>query len=89
MWHLYIIKCSDESLYTGITTDVIRRISEHEGLANGKSKGAKFTRSKGPFELLYEAEFENKSEAAKEEYRIKKLTKEQKLEFIAISLLKQ
>lgn len=76
-------------MYTGITTDVNRRISEHDGIVPGKSKGAKFTRSKGPFELLFEAEFENKSAAAKEEYRIKKLSKEQKLEFIAISGLKR
>jgi putative endonuclease len=78
MWYLYIIECSNGSLYTGITKDVERRISEHEtGL-----KGAKFTRGKGPFKLKYLAEFGDKASASSEEYRIKKLTKSDKMKLI-------
>ncbi len=71
-------------MYTGITTDVDRRISEHEGTVQGKGKGAKFTRGKGPFELMYTAEFKTKSEAAKEEFRIKRLSKSEKLKLISL-----
>lgn len=84
MWYLYIIKCSDGTLYTGITTDVDRRVSEHEGKTPNKSKGAKFTRGKGPFELMYKAEFKTKSEAAKEEFRIKKLSRDDKFSLISL-----
>jgi putative endonuclease len=68
-------------LYTGITTDIDRRILEHEN----SDKGAKYTRGKGPFELVYKAQFLNKSEASKEEFRIKKLTRQEKLDISASS----
>ena len=77
MWHIYIIKCSDKTLYTGITTDVERRLDEHNS-----STGAKYTRGRGPVELLYTAEFEDKPAASKEEYRIKQMTRADKLKFI-------
>jgi len=85
MWHVYIIKCSDETLYTGITTDIERRLKEHNG---EKTWWAKYTRIRQPVNLVYKAEFKNKSEASKEEWRIKKMTRKQKLEYIKKELTK-
>ncbi len=76
-WFLYILKCRDESLYTGITTDIPRRIKEH----NAK-KGAFYTKNKTPVELVYQEAMANQSEARKREAAIKSLTKKQKLELI-------
>jgi len=75
MWFIYILECSDESLYTGITTDVNKRIETHN-----KGKGAKYTRSRLPVKLVTYFEALNRSQASKEEYRIKQLTRKQKLE---------
>jgi putative endonuclease len=73
-WHLYILRCADGSLYTGITTDVARRVAEH----NESDKGAKYTKSRRPVVLVYCRDALNKSEAFREEYRIKKLSRRQK-----------
>lgn len=73
-WYVYIIKCSDNSLYTGITTNVERRLNEHN-----KGVGAKYTKNKGPVVLMAVFEASNRSEASKEEYRIKQLTRNEKL----------
>ena len=78
MYYLYILKCSDESLYTGITTDLKRRVSEH----NESSKGAKYTAARRPVELVYSKKFKNRSLASIEEFRIKKLSKMEKLALI-------
>lgn len=75
MWYVYLVECSDKTIYTGITTDVERRIKEH----NTSKKGAKYCKNRRPVKLLKTFEFETRSEASKEEYRIKQLTKEQKL----------
>ena len=78
---LYIVACADGTLYTGIATDVARRIAEHNGLgkngepAGSKSKGARYTSARRPVSLVYEATFETRSEASKEEFRIKQLTR--------------
>ncbi len=77
-WYVYIVECADGSLYTGITTDVHRRILEH----NYGMKAAKYTRSRRPVKLVYRKEVSNRSEASKEEARIKKLTRARKLELI-------
>ena len=77
MWYIYILECSDNTLYTGITTDVNRRLLEHNS-----GKGAKYTRMKRPVVLRALFEAENRSEASKEEYRIKKLSREEKLKLI-------
>lgn len=76
-WYVYIVNCSDNTLYTGITTDINRRIKEH----NGK-KGAKYTKKRQPVTLAAFWEFNDRSLASKEEYRIKQLTKLKKLEMI-------
>ena len=77
-WYVYIVECADGSLYTGITTDVRRRLLEH----NYSFKAAKYTRSRRPVRMMWTKEFENRSEASKEEYRIKRLSRQKKLELI-------
>lgn len=82
-YFVYILRCSDDSLYTGITTDLERRLDEHNG--NSKEKiGAKYTAMRRPVTVVYTKEFKNRSLAAKEEYRIKKLHKKQKEELLGI-----
>ncbi|MFA6385965.1 MAG: GIY-YIG nuclease family protein [Candidatus Paceibacterota bacterium] len=78
MYYLYIIKCADKTLYTGITTDLKRRIAEH----NSTKLGAKYTSSRRPIKLVYSKKFKNRSIASKEEARIKKLKRIKKLELI-------
>lgn len=77
---VYILKCSDGTLYTGYARDVKKRVSEH----NGKSKieGAKYTRSRRPVKLLYQEEFESRSDAQQREYAIKQLSRPQKQQLI-------
>jgi putative endonuclease len=74
MWYVYILECSDLTLYTGISNDVEKRIDTH----NNK-KGAKYTKTRTPVKLVYQQSFETKSLAAKEEWRIKQLTRNQKI----------
>ncbi len=74
MWFVYIVRCSDDTLYTGITNDLDRRIQQHN-----EGKGAKYTKGRGPVALIKSFDFATKSEALKEEYRIKQLSKEEKL----------
>ena len=77
MNYVYIIKCKDNSLYTGWTNNLERRFKAHiEG------KGAKYTRGRGPLELVYFEEFEEKIEAMKREYEIKKMSRKNKLDMI-------
>ena len=80
MYYIYILRCSDDKLYTGITTDVRRRFEEHK---QQKGKGAKFTRSHKAetVEAVWSAA--DRSLASKLEYRIKSLTRTQKLSLIA------
>jgi putative endonuclease len=73
MWYCYIIECSDGTLYTGITNNVDVRISKHNS-----GKGAKYTRSRLPVVLKWSKSFETKSEASKEEWRIKQLSRIEK-----------
>ena len=77
MWYVYILKCSDDTLYTGITTDLKRRVDQHNSC-----RGAKYTCIRKPVKLMTFFEVKNRSEATKEELRIKKLTKKQKMELI-------
>lgn len=72
----YIVRCADGSLYTGFTTDVARRVAEHNGLSSGK--GAKATRSRRPVELVYFQCFFSKNEAMSREWHIKHYTKAKK-----------
>ena len=74
IWYLYILRCGDGTLYTGITTDVDKRFEAH---ASGK--GAKYTRGRGPLELVYTESCESHSAAAKREWQIKQLKKSEKI----------
>ena len=74
MHYVYILRCADDTLYTGWTTDLEKRIRAH----NGK-KGAKYTKSRTPVTLFYYEEFESKSDALKREAAIKKLPRSSKL----------
>ncbi|NYB73305.1 GIY-YIG nuclease family protein [Sedimentibacter hydroxybenzoicus DSM 7310] len=74
MHYIYIVECSDGSLYTGYTTDLNRRMKEHNS-----NTGAKYTRGRTPVSLMYFEEFSNRSDAAKRECDIKKLKREKKL----------
>lgn len=77
-WTLYILKCKDGSLYTGITTDLSARINRHkEGVAS------KYTRSKRPVKLVYKKSMGSESAARKEEARIKGLSRRDKLAIVA------
>lgn len=77
-WWVYIVCCADDSLYTGITTDLERRIAEH----NDSKKGAKYTRSKRPVKLVFSENHPDRSSASKREYRIKKMSRTNKLKLI-------
>ena len=83
IWFLYILRGADKSLYTGITTDVARRFSEHSGIGSGDtSKGAKALRGKRPLKLEYSCQIGNRSEALKIEYQVKQLSKIKKEQLI-------
>lgn len=77
-YFVYILECSDSTLYTGIAKDVQKRLEEH----NNSKKGAKYTKVRRPVKLLYKEEFEDRSSASKREYAIKKLRRDEKLELI-------
>ncbi len=80
MWSVYILRCRDNSLYTGISTDVAKRISVH---LSGSANGSKYVRSRHPVELVYQAEIGSKAEACRVEVLIKKLSKRQKEALVA------
>lgn len=77
MTYTYIVKCKDDSLYTGYTTDIKNRINNHNS-----GKGAKYTKGRRPVELVYFETFESKSEALKREIAIKKLPRSKKEQLI-------
>ncbi len=78
MYDLYVLKCSDGSLYTGITTDLKRRVGEH----NSSVLGAKYTRGRRPVMLIFSKRYRTRSTASKAEAKIKKLSRSEKLAFI-------
>ena len=93
-WWVYMLRCGDGSLYTGITTNVARRLAEHSGAAvgsagkgtgksAGKSKGAKSLRGKRPLAIARQFPCQNRSEASQLEYRIKQLSKPEKEALVA------
>jgi putative endonuclease len=74
-WYLYMIRCRDGSLYTGISTEVLRRLEEHRGTGN---KGARYLRGRGPLELVYTEKIGFRALALKAEHKVKKLPKSRK-----------
>jgi putative endonuclease len=78
-YFVYILQCADDTLYTGIATDINRRLNEH----NSSEKGAKYTRSRRPVSLVYSEAFPDRSSASRREYEIKKkMNRSQKLQLI-------
>lgn len=73
-WFTYIIRCSDNTLYTGIARNLLKRIDAH----NTGNGGAKYTRTRRPVSLVYQETFSSRSEAAKREYQLKKMTRMEK-----------
>lgn len=80
-WWVYLLRCADGTLYAGITTDLERRLAEH----NGEGPGARYTRSRRPVELVYAEPALNRAEAARREAAIKRLDRAQKLALCAAS----
>jgi len=78
MYYLYILECADKTLYTGITTDLARRMIEH----GSEKLGARYTVARRPVKLAYSQKFKNRSTASRAEALIKKLTRTEKLELI-------
>lgn len=83
MWYLYLIRCANGHLYTGITTDVARRFNEHQ--SNGP-KAAKYLRGKGPLTLMYQEQVGTRSDALKREIAVKKLSRVRKLALIEFGM---
>ena len=77
-YFVYVVRCVDGTLYTGITTDVERRTGEH----NTSPKGSRYTRARRPVQIVYTKKYKNRAEASVEESRIKKLNRQQKINFI-------
>lgn len=73
LWYVYILRCGDGTLYTGITDDVERRLAAHRS-----GRGAKYTRGRGPLELVHTEQLPDKSAALRREYQIKQLTRQEK-----------
>lgn len=74
IWYIYILRCHDNSLYTGVTTDCGRRLHEH----NHSARGAKYTRTRRPVVLAYQEQAANRSEAQRREAQVKRLSPTQK-----------
>jgi len=80
MYYVYIVRCADNTLYTGIATNLERRVEEH----NNSTKGAKYTRTRRPVSLVHYEAYVDRSTASKREYEIKKkMSRGEKLELIA------
>jgi putative endonuclease len=79
-WYVYIVQCRDNSLYTGVTVDLVRRIDEHN---HSDRLGAKYTRTRRPVTLIYECQLKSRSAACILESQIKKMTRQQKEAMIA------
>jgi len=79
-WFTYIIRCADNTLYTGISNHLEKRIDSHNS-----GNGAKYTKGRGPVKLVYKEKSKDKSTASKREAEIKKLTRKEKLKLISLS----
>ncbi|MEZ4104369.1 MAG: GIY-YIG nuclease family protein [Candidatus Paceibacterota bacterium] len=80
VWYVYMLRCADDTLYTGITTDLKRRVKEHN---EDDKLGAKYTKVRRPVELVYKKTFKSRSEATKCELSLKKLNKVKKIQLFA------
>ena len=81
-WYLYLIRCGDNTLYTGISTDVDRRFAQHQGAGNA---GSKYLKGRGPLSLVFQENLGSKSLALKMERRVKRMSKARKERLIKVS----
>ena len=79
-WFVYVVRCADDSLYTGITTDIDRRIQEHN---RATGKGAKYTRQRQPVVLVYSEQIDSRAAATRRELVIKRLSRAEKMRLIS------
>jgi len=79
-WYVYILQCADGTLYTGVTTDITRRLAEHNGTARGE--GARYTKARRPVRLVYQEAAENRSQAQQREAALRRLSRVQKQQLI-------
>lgn len=77
---VYVLRCGDGTFYTGYTTDVDRRVREHE-----RGDGAKYTRGRGPLDVVHVEAYDDRSSAMRREYEVKQLTRAEKRELVAAS----
>ncbi len=81
-WYVYMVRCADTSLYTGITKNIARRIDEHN---HSRRSSSAYTRARRPVELVYQEAIQTRSKASKREYQIKRLSKKEKEELLGIA----
>ena len=79
-WQVYLLQCADQSLYVGVTTDLVRRVQQHNGQLAG---GARYTKARRPLALVWSDACDSRSEAQQREYALRRLSREQKLALIA------
>ena len=84
MYYFYILRCSDNSLYSGITNDLEKRLKEHN---SAQGRGAKYTRAKGPVTLVHSEKLSNRSSALKREAEVKRWRKDKKEELVASGVM--
>jgi len=80
-WYLYLIRCRDSTLYTGISTDVDRRLAQHRGKGNA---GSRYLKGRGPLSLVFQEKLGSKSLALKVEHRVKRMSKARKEKLIKV-----
>ena len=86
VWYVYMVRCADGTFYTGITTDPMRRIDEHNGAGPGAQRGARYTRARRPVALVYTEQAMSRSAAAKREWVVRRLSRPQKAALLATQL---
>ncbi|MFK7993012.1 MAG: GIY-YIG nuclease family protein [Granulosicoccus sp.] len=80
---MYIVECNDGSLYTGVTTDLDRRVNEHNGCAKDKdTRGAAYTRARRPVKLVYHERHPDRANACRREFAVKRLSRRDKISLI-------
>jgi putative endonuclease len=78
-WHVYVVRCADDTLYTGVAIDVERRVAQHNGAQN---QGARYTRARRPVRLVYQEKAAHRSAACQREFAIKQMSRGEKLALI-------
>ncbi len=82
-WFVYILRCADNTLYTGITNNIVRRIDEHN---NNNRRASAYTRARRPVVLVYQESFHTRSQASKREYQIRQLSRQEKDGLLSIEI---